>query len=61
VRLTIDETNVFTWRAGRIILIASEAGMRTIPHMAAYSVSKSAMIGLGRVLAEGTKGQLSCC
>jgi NAD(P)-dependent dehydrogenase (short-subunit alcohol dehydrogenase family) len=46
---------------GRIILIASDAGMRTIPHLAAYSVSKSAMIGLGRVLAEGTKGQFAIC
>jgi len=43
-------------KSGRVLMIASEAGIRTLPHMVPYSVSKSAMIGLGRSLAELTKG-----
>jgi NAD(P)-dependent dehydrogenase (short-subunit alcohol dehydrogenase family) len=41
---------------GRIIIVASEAGMRPLPHMLHYSVSKTATIGLARGLAELTKG-----
>ena len=37
-------------------MIASEAGIRTLPHMIPYSVSKTAMIGLARGLSELTKG-----
>lgn len=40
---------------GRIIMIASEAGIKPIPRMIHYSVSKTALIGLGRGLAELTK------
>ena len=41
---------------GRIIFISSEAGMRTLPHMIPYSVSKAAQIAAARGLAETTKG-----
>eukprot|EP01098_Paradermamoeba_levis_P005194 TRINITY_DN2208_c0_g1_i1.p1 TRINITY_DN2208_c0_g1~~TRINITY_DN2208_c0_g1_i1.p1 ORF type:complete len:295 (-),score=93.29 TRINITY_DN2208_c0_g1_i1:111-938(-) len=41
---------------GRVIIIASEAGIRGLPHMLPYSVSKTAQIGLARGLAELTKG-----
>lgn len=40
---------------GRIINIASEAGIKPLPQMVPYSVSKSALIGLSRALAEKTK------
>ena len=43
-------------QSGRILMIASEAGIRTLPHMIPYSVSKTAMIGLARGLSELTKG-----
>ena len=43
-------------KSGRVIMVASEAGVRPLPHMIAYSVSKTAMIGLARGLAELTKG-----
>lgn len=41
---------------GRIINIASEAGMKPIPEMIHYSVTKSALISLSRGMAELTKG-----
>eukprot|EP01028_Stygiella_incarcerata_P003159 TRINITY_DN1601_c0_g1_i1.p1 TRINITY_DN1601_c0_g1~~TRINITY_DN1601_c0_g1_i1.p1 ORF type:complete len:273 (+),score=81.98 TRINITY_DN1601_c0_g1_i1:151-969(+) len=41
---------------GRVIIIASECGMKPIPDMIHYSVTKSAQIGLARGLAETTKG-----
>lgn len=41
---------------GRIIFVASEAGIRTLPHMIPYSVSKAAQIAAARGLAETTKG-----
>jgi len=41
---------------GRIIFIASEAGIKPIPNMVHYSMTKSAIIGLARGLAETTKG-----
>lgn len=43
-------------KSGRILMIASEAGVRTLPHMVAYSVSKTSMIGLARSLSQLTKG-----
>lgn len=43
-------------KSGRILMIASEAGVRTLPLMIPYSVSKTAMIGLARGLSELTKG-----
>jgi len=39
----------------RILMLASEAGMRPIPTMIHYSTTKTAMIGLSRGLAELTK------
>lgn len=42
--------------SGRIINIASEAGMKPIPEMIHYSVTKTALISLSRGLAELTKG-----
>lgn len=41
---------------GRIVMIASECGIKPLIDMVHYSVSKTAMIGLGRSLAELTKG-----
>ncbi|PZE21512.1 SDR family NAD(P)-dependent oxidoreductase [Paenibacillus xerothermodurans] len=41
---------------GRVILIASEAGLKPLPLMIHYSVTKTALIGLARGLAELTKG-----
>ncbi|KAK9822853.1 hypothetical protein WJX81_004108 [Elliptochloris bilobata] len=41
---------------GRVILIASEAGVRIIPAMLHYSVSKTAQIGLVQGLAQLAKG-----
>jgi NAD(P)-dependent dehydrogenase (short-subunit alcohol dehydrogenase family) len=42
--------------AGRIILVASECGIKPLIDMVHYSVSKTAVIGLARSLAEITKG-----
>jgi NAD(P)-dependent dehydrogenase (short-subunit alcohol dehydrogenase family) len=41
---------------GRILMIASEAGLKPLPHMVHYSVTKTALISLARGLAELTKG-----
>lgn len=41
---------------GRIVLIASECGIKPLTDMVHYSVSKTAVIGLARALAELTKG-----
>ncbi|WP_122789205.1 SDR family NAD(P)-dependent oxidoreductase [Intestinibacillus sp. Marseille-P6563] len=41
---------------GRIVLIASECGIKPLTDMVHYSVSKTAVIGLARALAETTKG-----
>ncbi len=41
---------------GRIINVASEAGVKPLPQMIHYSVSKTSLIGLSRGLAELTKG-----
>jgi len=42
--------------SGRILFISSECGLRPLPHMVAYSVSKTSQISLARGLAEMTKG-----
>lgn len=42
--------------AGRIVLVASECGVKPLTDMVHYSVTKTAVIGLGRALAETTKG-----
>jgi len=41
---------------GRIINVASEAGVKPLPQMIHYSTTKTALIGLSRGLAELTKG-----
>lgn len=41
---------------GRILFISSECGIRPLPHMLAYGVSKGSFITLARGLAEMTKG-----
>ena len=41
---------------GRVLFVSSEAGVRGLPHMTAYSVSKGSQITLARSLAERTKG-----
>jgi len=41
---------------GRVINVASEAGVKPLPQMIHYSVSKTSLIGLSRGLAELTKG-----
>ncbi|KNC47733.1 YvrD protein [Thecamonas trahens ATCC 50062] len=42
--------------SGNIVFISSEAGLRPIPHMTHYSVTKAAQIALARSLAELTQG-----
>jgi NAD(P)-dependent dehydrogenase (short-subunit alcohol dehydrogenase family) len=42
--------------SGRIINIASEAGVKPVPEMIHYSVTKTALISLSRGMAELTKG-----
>ena len=42
---------------GKIINITSEAGIKPLPQMIHYSVTKTAVIGLTRALAELTKGK----
>ncbi|SDC34021.1 NAD(P)-dependent dehydrogenase, short-chain alcohol dehydrogenase family [Terribacillus halophilus] len=42
--------------SGRILTISSEAGVKPLPHMIPYSVSKSALISLSRGMAELAKG-----
>lgn len=42
--------------SGRMVLIASECGIKPLTDMVHYSVSKTAVIGLARALAEMTKG-----
>lgn len=42
--------------AGSIVNLASEAGVKPLPQMVHYSVTKTAMLGLTRGLAELTKG-----
>lgn len=42
--------------SGKIIIIASEAGVKPHPQMIHYSVTKTALIGLARGMAELTKG-----
>jgi len=41
---------------GRVVIIASDAGVKPLHQMIHYSVTKSAQIGLARALAELTKG-----
>lgn len=41
---------------GRVINVASEAGVKPLPQMIHYSVSKTSLIGLSRGMAELTKG-----
>ena len=41
---------------GRVINVASEAGIKPLPQMIHYSVTKTSLIGLSRGLAELTKG-----
>lgn len=42
--------------AGAVVNLASEAGVKPLPQMIHYSVTKTAMLGLSRGLAELTKG-----
>lgn len=42
--------------SGRIIFISSECALKPLPHMIAYSVSKTSQLSLSRGLAELTKG-----
>ena len=42
--------------SGRVLFVSSECGLRPLPHMLAYSVSKTSQISLARGLAEMTKG-----
>jgi NAD(P)-dependent dehydrogenase (short-subunit alcohol dehydrogenase family) len=41
---------------GRVVNVASEAGVKPLPQMIHYSVSKTSLIGLSRGMAELTKG-----
>ncbi|MFD2617576.1 SDR family NAD(P)-dependent oxidoreductase [Terrilactibacillus laevilacticus] len=42
--------------SGRIINLSSEAGIKPLPHMIPYSMTKTSLISLSRGLAEMTKG-----
>lgn len=42
--------------SGSIVFISSDAGIKSIPWMVHYSMTKSAQLGLSRALAEITKG-----
>jgi NAD(P)-dependent dehydrogenase (short-subunit alcohol dehydrogenase family) len=42
--------------SGSVIFIASEAAVRSLPHMSHYSLTKTAQLGLSRALAERTRG-----
>lgn len=42
--------------SGSVVFISSEAGVRSLPHMPHYSVTKTAQLGLSRALAELTRG-----
>ena len=48
--------NMLKRNQGRIVMVASECGIKPLIDMVHYSVSKTALIGLGRSLAEMTKG-----
>jgi|EP00769_Ergobibamus_cyprinoides_P000961 NAD(P)-dependent dehydrogenase (short-subunit alcohol dehydrogenase family) len=41
---------------GRVLIVSSEVAVKPLPHMLPYSVSKSALAGLSRGLAELTRG-----
>eukprot|EP01029_Cantina_marsupialis_P003856 TRINITY_DN13877_c0_g1_i1.p1 TRINITY_DN13877_c0_g1~~TRINITY_DN13877_c0_g1_i1.p1 ORF type:complete len:266 (+),score=82.41 TRINITY_DN13877_c0_g1_i1:251-1048(+) len=41
---------------GRLLALSSECGMKPLPHMICYSVTKTAIISLMRALAERTQG-----
>lgn len=57
VRLCRDlMPNMLERKYGRIINVASEAGIKPLPQMIHYSTTKTALIGLSRGLAELTKG-----
>ena len=42
--------------SGSVAFIASEAALRSLPHMVHYSTAKTALLGLSRALAELTRG-----
>jgi len=48
--------NMLNRGTGAIVNLASEAGVKPLPQMIHYSVSKTAMLGLTRGMAELTKG-----
>jgi len=52
----IKQSNSDPTYFGRIVNISSECGLRPIPYMIPYSVSRTAILGLSRGLAELTKG-----
>jgi len=57
VRITrLVMKDMLTRNEGSIVFISSEAAIRSIGNMVPYSVTKSAMLGLGRSLAELTRG-----
>lgn len=57
VRITrILMKKMFDRNSGSILFISSEAAIRSIGNMTPYSVTKSAMLGLSRSLAELTRG-----
>lgn len=57
VRITrIVMKDMLARNEGSIVFISSEAAIRSIGNMVPYSVTKTAMLGLGRSLAELTRG-----
>jgi NAD(P)-dependent dehydrogenase (short-subunit alcohol dehydrogenase family) len=49
-------SSMLQYGRGRVINVASEAGFKPLPQMIHYSMTKTALIGLSRGLAELTKG-----
>ena len=57
VRITrIVMKDMLARNEGSVVFISSEAAIRSIGNMVPYSVTKTAMLGLGRSLAELTRG-----
>lgn len=57
IRITrIVMRNMLARDEGSVVFISSEAAIRSIGNMVPYSVTKTAMLGLGRSLAELTRG-----
>ncbi len=60
VFLTFREAAAGEWsRAGRLIAVASTAGLKGDPYIAAYAAAKHGVVGLVRALAQGGRARAS--